>query len=74
MDFGLNPVPVGGWGGGVLDPNLECAYISVMPDYSNLYTTLFSILYRRQVVPLRQLPLIQCTLSTSLNYLPPVQY
>jgi len=32
MDFGLNPVPVGGGGGG-LDPNLECANISVMPDY-----------------------------------------
>ena len=39
-----------------------------------LHTLLFSILYRRQKVSLRQLPLIQCTLSNSLNYLPPVQY
>ena len=38
------------------------------------YTTLFLILYRRQVVLLRQLPLVQRTLSNSLNYLPPVQY
>ena len=29
---------------------------------------------REEVVPLRQLPLVQCTLSNSLNYLPPVQY
>ena len=27
-----------------------------------------------QVVSLRQLPLVQCTLSNFLNYLPPVQY
>ena len=36
--------------------------------------TLFVILYRMQVVPLRQLPLVQCTISNSLNYLPPIQY
>ena len=37
-------------------------------------TILFLILYRTQVVPLRQLPLVQCTLGNSLNYLPPVQH
>ena len=37
-------------------------------------TTICLILYRRQLVPLRQLLLVQCTLINSLNYLPPVQY
>ena len=36
-------------------------------------TILFLILYRRQVVPLRILPLVQCTISNSPNYLPSVQ-
>ena len=31
-------------------------------------TILFLIQYRGQVVPLRQLPFVQCTLSNSLNY------
>ena len=33
------------------------------------YTTLFLVLYQRQVVPLRQLPLVQCSLNNSLNHL-----
>ena len=50
---------------------VEEVYTSARPY---VHTILFLILYRRQVVPLRQLPLVKCTLRNSLNYLPPVQY
>ena len=42
--------------------------------FKYLSTILFLILYRRQVVPLKLLLLVQCTLSNSPNYLPSVQY
>ena len=40
-------------------------FVSTLDDQFR-HTKLFLIMYQRHVVPLRQLPLVQCTLSNSL--------